>query len=75
MADNDYNIIKPVDGLQNIRGLTPAKRREERKRRQNLPAEHAEQPEAQPDGTLDQQDSDKEPDDQANDQHLIDYRA
>jgi hypothetical protein len=33
MADNDFNIIKPVESLQNIAGLTPARRREERKRR------------------------------------------
>ena len=36
MADYDSNMIKPVDGLQNITGLTPAKRREERKHRQQL---------------------------------------
>ncbi len=35
MADNDSNIIKPVESLQNITGLTPARRREERKRRRN----------------------------------------
>ena len=35
MADNNHNIIKPVENLQNITGLTPAKRREERKKRQN----------------------------------------
>jgi hypothetical protein len=42
MADYDSNIIKPVDGLQNIAGLTPVKRREERKRRQQLPEENKE---------------------------------
>jgi hypothetical protein len=36
MADNDYNMIKPVKGLQTITGLTPAKRREGRKYRQRL---------------------------------------
>ena len=35
MADNDFNIIKPVESLQNIAGLTPARRREERKRQRN----------------------------------------
>ena len=35
MTDNDSNIIKPVESLQNITGLTPARRREERKRRRN----------------------------------------
>lgn len=33
MADENYSIIKPVEGMQNISGLTPAKRREERKRK------------------------------------------
>jgi hypothetical protein len=36
MADNDSSIIKPVEALQNIAGLTPARRREERRRRQNM---------------------------------------
>ena len=35
MADNDYNIIKPVQSLQNVGNITAAKRREERKKRQN----------------------------------------
>jgi hypothetical protein len=34
MADYDSNLIKPVDSLKNISGLTPVKHREERKRRQ-----------------------------------------
>jgi hypothetical protein len=33
MADNDSNTIKPVESLQNIPVLTPAKRREQGKRR------------------------------------------
>jgi hypothetical protein len=36
MAEYDSNMIKPVEGLPNIKGLAPAKRREERKRRQQL---------------------------------------
>lgn len=36
MAEYDSNMIKPVEGLQSITGLTPAKRRQERKRRQQL---------------------------------------
>jgi hypothetical protein len=36
MVDNDSNIIKPVESLQNIAGLTPAERRKDRKRRQQL---------------------------------------
>jgi hypothetical protein len=36
MADNSYNLIKSVDNNQNVTGLTPAKSREERKKRQNM---------------------------------------
>ena len=35
MTDNNYNIIKPLEDLQNISGLSPIKNREERKRRQS----------------------------------------
>jgi len=34
MADNNYTAIKPIQGLQNIGGLTPVEQRKERKRRQ-----------------------------------------
>ena len=34
MMDNyDSNMIKPIDGLQNITGIAPARRREDRKRK------------------------------------------
>ena len=33
MVDN-YNIIKPVESLQHVGGLTAAKRRQQRKKRQ-----------------------------------------
>ena len=36
MADNDSNVIKPVESLQNIAGLNPVERRKERKRRQQF---------------------------------------
>jgi len=46
MADYDSNMIKPVQGLQNITGLSPAKRREERKHREqsNQKYRHEEEP-------------------------------
>jgi hypothetical protein len=37
MADNDFNIITPVENLQNVPSLTPTGERQERKRRQNPP--------------------------------------
>lgn len=36
MADNEHDIIKSVEVLHNIGSLTPAQRRQERKKRQNL---------------------------------------
>ena len=52
MADYDSNLIKPVKGLQNIPGLTPTKRREDGKRRQQFHQEEdefTEDRETQPD--------------------------
>ena len=43
MAEIDHNIIKPVESLHNIGGITPAKRREERKKRQDLHEQNKEQ--------------------------------
>lgn len=53
MADYDSNLIKPVDSLQNISGLTPVKHREERQTRQQLQQENNEKDEtAQSEETL-----------------------
>jgi hypothetical protein len=48
MAENDFNMVKPVESLQNISGLSPAKRREERKRRQDTSGQKKENSEQQP---------------------------
>ena len=48
MADSEFNIIKPVEGLQTIQGLAPAKRREERKRQRNATGEHSKSPADEP---------------------------
>jgi len=74
MADNDSNIIKPVESLHNIAGLTPTKRREQRKRRQNLNAEENKEPEEQLNEPVDEQDSD-EPGENEDAQNTIDYCA
>ena len=55
MADYNSNMIKPVEGLQSITGLTPAKRRKERKRKQQLDQKKDEQ---QMDESFEQQDMD-----------------
>jgi len=77
MADNDFNIIKPVENLQNIAGLTPAKRREQRKKRQNLHEKDNRQrplPENEP-GESAVEDIDSEIADNDREQHSIDYCA
>ncbi|MHC4132011.1 MAG: hypothetical protein ACYSSP_11230 [Planctomycetota bacterium] len=35
MPDSDFNLIKPVDALGNITGISPVKRRENRERKKN----------------------------------------
>jgi hypothetical protein len=77
MADNDHNIIKPVNGLQNITGLTPAKRREERKKRQDLPEQKDQQRELAEDELNEstKEDIGSEIIENAQDRHSIDYCA
>jgi hypothetical protein len=66
MADSDFNFIPPVEPFHNVPGLTPAKDREERKRRQRARAgKQAGQDEPKKDG--------QEPDDGKS--HSIDYCA
>ena len=63
MADYDSNLIKPVQGLQNIAGLAPAERRKERGRRRQLPEESAEHDESVPDDETASQERIENPDD------------
>ena len=75
MPDNDYNIIKPVESLHNIAGLTPAKRREERKRRQNMHAAPDEEATLELNDSVEKESPDNTPADNENDRHSIDYCA
>jgi len=72
MADTDFTIIKPVEGLQNVQGLSPTKRREERRRRQEPSSQHREPVEAQ-----DESDdvSEEQRPATGDDSHAIDYCA
>ena len=36
MADFNSDIIKPVESLRNVTGISPARRREDRRRREQL---------------------------------------
>jgi len=75
MADNDSNTIKPVESLQNIPVLTPAKRREQRKHRQQTHRENKEYSEQEQNSLADQQELDAELTENENDQNTIDYCA
>ncbi|MHC4570552.1 MAG: hypothetical protein ACYS0C_00550 [Planctomycetota bacterium] len=75
MADKDSNIIKPVESLQNITGLTPARRREERKRRQDLHKKQEQEIEEEPNETIDEQNLSDELTENENGQNTIDYCA
>ena len=73
MADNDYNIIKPVENLQNVGAITPAKRQEEKKQRQKQNQKRA--LEQQLSNQADEQGTGNQNDETDTDQHSIDYCA
>jgi len=75
MADSDSNTIKPVEILQNIPVLTPAKRREQRKHRQQAHRENKEYSEQEQNNLADEQDLDDELTEKENDRNTIDYCA
>ena len=77
MAEIDHNIIKPVDSLHNIGGITPAKRREERKKRQNLNKQKQEQRQLDEDqlNESSEENTDREIAGNDRDDHSIDYCA
>ena len=56
MAEYDSNMIKPVDSLKNISGLTPVKHREEREHRGQLKHQNNENDETVPDETRNEND-------------------
>ena len=75
MADNDSNIIKPVESLQNIPLLTPAKRREQRKHRQQPHKEKKKYSEEEQNNLVDELDPGAELTENENDDNTIDYCA
>lgn len=75
MADSDSNIIKPVDSLQSIPTVTPAGRRENRKRRQQPQKGDKEYSEQEQNGSADEQDSQSGLNENEDDRNTIDYCA
>ena len=74
MADSNYDLIKPVENLQNVGGLTPVQQQKERKRRRNPqqqnPEEYAEDLTESVEENLDQEAAQNQ-----SDGHSIDYCA
>ena len=77
MAEDNHNIIKPVESLQNIAGLTPAKRRQERKKQQNSREQEARQRELNEDelNQSSEEDIGSEIAENDRDEHAVDYCA
>ena len=77
MANIDYNIIKSVEGLQNIGGLTPTKHREGKKKQQNLNEQNEEQREPAEDklNKSTEEDIGGEISEKDQNEHSIDYSA
>ena len=75
MPDNDYHIIKPAESPQNIEALTPTRRREERKRKQNLTRQNKKEPKEELNESVDQQGLDNKLTENESDQNAIDYCA
>lgn len=75
MADNDSNTIKPVESLQNIPVLTPAKRRDQRTQRQQQHGENKEHSEHERNILADEQELNIELSESEDGPNTIDYRA
>ena len=74
MVDDNSSIIKSVESLQNIPGLNPVKRREQRKRRQSH-QQSQEQNSQLPDESLEKKQSIDGFDEDPENKHTVDYRA
>jgi hypothetical protein len=74
MADNDSNIIKPVGSLQNIANLSPVRRREQGKRRNDQGEEEGEESRQEENGVVEEELDDALVENE-DDLNSIDYRA
>lgn len=70
MTDSDFLLIRPVETVHNVPSLTPAKEREERKRRQR-----SAEPPQEPGGKPASEAPEEQASDRTDERHRIDYRA
>jgi len=74
MVDSNYNMIKPVESLQNVAGVTPVKERKERNRQKKQKEKSQQEHEQIPDESLEAE-SGSETTGQQDDPNSIDYCA
>ncbi len=74
MADSNYNMIKPVENLQNVGSLTPVNQRKEKKQRRNPQEQNQEEGEQELNESVEKNAADQAPENGPN-QHSIDYCA
>ena len=74
MADSNYNMIRPVESLQNVAGLTPVKERKERNRQEEQKEKTQHEHEQIPD-QVSQAEPENETEQQQSDPNSIDYCA
>ena len=78
-ADDNLRIINPVEGLQNVAGLTPAKRLEQKKQPGNFQEQKKDQSQEEPAEVADEENSDQQNSQDESAQSCqrrhIDYRA
>lgn len=77
MADNEHTVIKSVEVLHNIGRLTPAQRRQERKKQQNLHRQNDQEHQSSKDELYKSTDKNTRSKNAENEQdrHSIDYCA
>lgn len=74
MADSNYNMIEPVENLQNVGSLTPVNQRKERKQRRNPQEQNQEEGEKELNESVEENTDHQAPENGPN-KHSIDYCA
>ncbi|UCG46219.1 MAG: hypothetical protein JSU94_12015 [Phycisphaerales bacterium] len=74
MATDDFNLVKPVESLQNIGALTPVKQGKEKKNRQDFRGQNQKKRKQEPNDASDEM-SEKQTTSEEPNEHSIDYCA
>jgi hypothetical protein len=69
MADNDYNTVRPIEGLPNVFGIAPTEQQQQERRNAQKDRQQRSQP------ASDEETQTETPKEKQTGNHLIDYRA